>query len=70
MTGDGPPPGSYLMTSDEVGALFRVDAKTVVRWANSGRLRSILTPGGHHRFWSHEVQALIPEGEPGRRATA
>jgi excisionase family DNA binding protein len=48
-----------LMTPGEVAALFRVDPKTVTRWAASGRISSIRTPGGHRRFRESEVQALL-----------
>jgi len=43
-----------LLTPGEVAALFRVDPKTVTRWAASGRISSIRTPGGHRRY--REVQ--------------
>ncbi|MFP7696368.1 BldC family transcriptional regulator [Trueperella sp. LYQ143] len=39
-----------LMTPAEVAALFRVDPKTVARWANNGDLPSVRTLGGHRRF--------------------
>jgi excisionase family DNA binding protein len=42
-----------------VAALFRVDPKTVTRWAASGRITSIRTPGGHRRFRESEVRALL-----------
>lgn len=48
-----------LLTPGEVAAMFRVDPKTVTRWASVGRLGSIRTPGGHRRFRESEVQALI-----------
>lgn len=51
-----------LLTPGEVAALFRVDPKTVTRWAAAGRLGSIRTPGGHRRFRESEVRALL-EGE-------
>lgn len=47
-----------LMTPGEVAALFRVDPKTVTRWAAAGRIGSIRTPGGQRRFWESEVLAL------------
>jgi len=53
-----------LLTPGEVAALFRVDPKTVTRWAASGRISSIRTPGGHRRFRESEVRALL-RGEPG-----
>lgn len=51
-----------FLTSTEVGALFRVDAKTVARWANAGKLPSIRTPGGHRRFLSTDIAALLRGG--------
>lgn len=51
-----------LLTPGEVAALFRVDAKTVTRWAKTGRIGSIKTPGGHHRFRESEVRALLEGG--------
>jgi excisionase family DNA binding protein len=48
-----------LLTPGEVAALFRVDPKTVTRWAASGQLKSIRTPGGHRRFREAEVRELL-----------
>ena len=39
-----------LLTPSEVAALFRVDPKTVTRWAKAGKLTSIRTLGGHRRY--------------------
>ena len=50
-----------LLTPAEVAALFRVDPKTVTRWATAGRIGSIRTPGGHRRFRESEVKALLAE---------
>jgi excisionase family DNA binding protein len=52
-----------LLTPGEVAALFRVDPKTVTRWAASGRISSIRTPGGHRRFRETEVRDLL-DGHP------
>lgn len=48
-----------LMTPGEVANLFRVDPKTVSRWAISGRIPSLRTPGGHRRFRETDVRALL-----------
>ena len=48
-----------LLTPGEVAALFRVDPKTVTRWAAAGRISSIRTPGGHRRFRESEVRTLL-----------
>lgn len=51
-----------LLTPREVAAMFRVDPKTVTRWAAAGRIHRSRTPGGHSRFWESEVRALL--GQP------
>ena len=48
-----------LLTPAEVALLFRVDPKTVTRWAKSGKLTSIRTLGGHRRYKESEVKALL-----------
>jgi len=50
-----------LLTPGEVATLFRVDPKTVTRWATAGRIGSIRTPGGHRRFRESEVKTLLAE---------
>ena len=48
-----------LLTPAEVAALFRVDTKTVKRWAQAGKLTSIRTLGGHRRYRESEVRELL-----------
>jgi excisionase family DNA binding protein len=50
-----------LMTPAEVATLFRVDPKTVTRWADAGKLTAIRTLGGHRRYLHEEVQSLLVE---------
>ncbi len=57
-----------LLTPSEVASLFRVDPKTVTRWAKSGKLTSIRTLGGHRRYLESEVRELLA-GVPQQRAT-
>jgi len=61
------PEAEHLLTPAEVAALFRVDPKTVTRWAKAGKLTSIRTLGGHRRYRSSEVHALLDANTPGRR---
>jgi excisionase family DNA binding protein len=51
--------GRELLTPGEVAAMFRVDAKTVTRWAAAGRVGSVRTPGGHRRYHAAEIRALL-----------
>ena len=53
-----------LLTPSEVASLFRVDPKTVTRWAKAGKLTSIRTLGGHRRYKESEVQALLKSISP------
>ena len=51
-----------LLTTAEVAAMFRVDPKTVTRWAKAGKLSFIRTLSGHRRYLEKEVIALL-QGE-------
>ena len=48
-----------LLTPREVAGLFRVDPKTVTRWAKQGRLTCLRTLGGHRRYSEQEVLGLM-----------
>lgn len=56
--------GDRLLTPGEVAAVFRVDPKTVARWAAGGRIGSIRTPTGHRRYRESEVRALLEGDNP------
>lgn len=47
------------MTSAEVAELFQVDPKTVTRWAQQGKIESIVTPGGRRRFDPDYIRSLL-----------
>ncbi len=55
---DGP---ERLLTPSEVAQLFRVNPKTVTRWARAGKLTAIRTLGGHRRFRASEVERRLRE---------
>lgn len=38
------------LTPAEVASWFGVHPRTVVRWANEGKIRFRKTPGGHRRY--------------------
>lgn len=60
----------HLLTPAEVASLFRVDPKTVTRWAKAGKLTSIRTLGGHRRYRADEVYALLEAQSPSRNPDA
>lgn len=57
-TGNDAPMSPEALTPAEVAALFRVDGKTVARWAKEGRISSFRTPGGHRRYLKSEIHSL------------
>jgi excisionase family DNA binding protein len=50
-----------LLTPAEVAQTFRVDPKTVTRWASRGLLPYVLTLGGHRRYRADMVEKLAQE---------
>ena len=53
------PVNEPLLTPAETAERFRVDPKTVTRWAKAGKLHEVRTPGGHRRYFENEVNALL-----------
>lgn len=68
MTTHAPLFADNLLTPSEVASLFRVDPKTVTRWAKAGKISSIRTLGGHRRYREAEVRQLL-DGVPQQRPT-
>jgi excisionase family DNA binding protein len=54
----------HLLRSHEVALLFDVTGRTVVNWASSNKLASLRTAGGHLRFRSEDVLALLAAHPP------
>jgi excisionase family DNA binding protein len=52
-----------LLTPSEVARMFRVDPKTVTRWAKAGKISSVKTVGGHRRYREAEIRALLNGSE-------
>jgi excisionase family DNA binding protein len=79
---DGPRPGTQsqdasmdkpnphdddaLLTPSEVAAMFRVNPKTVTRWARAGKISAIRTLGGHRRFRASEIRSFLEQVEEGQ----
>ena len=53
-----------LMTATEVAEAFRVSIKAVGKWARSGDLASLQTPGGRRRYRRADVEAFLKSQEP------
>ena len=52
-----------LLTPAEVAVMFRVNPKTVTRWARAGRLPAIRTIGGHRRFRASEIERFVENAQ-------
>jgi excisionase family DNA binding protein len=52
-------PKDELLRTSEVAVLFRVDPKTVTRWAKQGRIKAVRTLGGHRRYHKKDVEAAL-----------
>ena len=57
------PNNDALLTPAEVAALFRVNPKTVTRWARAGKITAIRTLGGHRRFRASEIRRCLEQME-------
>lgn len=51
-----------LLTPHEVAKAFKVSVKTVARWAESGRIPFVRTPGGHRRYLESDIQERLKNG--------
>lgn len=50
-----------IMTPNEVAEIFRVDQKTVARWAIDEKIETTFrTPGGHRRYKAEQFKKWIP----------
>jgi excisionase family DNA binding protein len=56
-----------LLTPSEVAAMFRVNPKTVTRWARAGKISAIRTLGGHRRFRASEIRQFLEQVDEGER---
>lgn len=46
----------------EATRMLGISASTLRRWADEGRIRTFVTPGGHRRFSRAAIEALLPGG--------
>jgi excisionase family DNA binding protein len=50
-----------LLTPSEVADMFRVNPKTVSRWARAGKISAVRTLGGHRRFRASDIRRRLEE---------
>ncbi len=56
--------GSTFFSRGEVARLFGVSVSTVTRWARTGLLPAVRTPGGHYRFRADDMRRAARAGSP------
>lgn len=50
-----------FLSRSEVARLFGVSLSTVTRWARTGLLPTVRTPGGHYRYRADELRRAARE---------
>ncbi len=55
--------GAFL-SRGEVARLFGVSLSTVTRWARTGLVPAVRTPGGHYRFRADDFRGASPAAAP------
>lgn len=58
------------LTPGEVARALHVSPKTIIRWANEGRIPCTMTLGGHRRFRRADVEGVVARVESGLREPA
>ena len=58
--GSGEAATNEYLTTGEVARLFGVSPSAVTRWARTGVIKAIRTPGGHFRFRAADVRGRTP----------
>jgi molybdopterin-binding protein len=60
-----------MFSPREAGRMLGVSYPTIKQWIYKGRLRTMKTPGGHHRVTVAELERFLPHAEanpPSRRS--
>jgi excisionase family DNA binding protein len=57
-----PEPGPEYLSRGEVARLFGVSLSTVTRWARTGRIATVRTPGGHYRYRAENMRQIARSG--------
>jgi molybdopterin-binding protein len=53
-------PSPKLLTPREASAVLHVGYTTLKQWIYAKKLRTVKTPGGHHRIPESEIDRLLP----------
>jgi excisionase family DNA binding protein len=50
-----------LLRPEEAARMFGVRSKTLASWARSGKVRCVLTVGGHRRYRTSDIRSLLEQ---------
>ena len=50
------PKGTVFLSRSDVASLFGVSLSTVTRWARTGLIQALRTPGGHYRYLAEDLR--------------
>jgi excisionase family DNA binding protein len=64
------PRSREFLSRGEVARLFGVSPSTVTRWARSGLVASVRTPGGHYRFRAQDALRAVQMAERGKESAS
>jgi len=53
------PPSNQMLTPREAARLLGVSYPAIKQWILSGKLRTVLTPGGHHRIAQSTLKPFL-----------
>lgn len=60
-----PQPVPRFLSRREVASRFGVSVSTITRWARSGLIAAMRTPGGHYRYHAEDVRRAMRASEAG-----
>ena len=60
------PTGGAFLSRGDVARLFGVSVSTVTRWARTGLIQAVRTPGGHYRYRAEETLRAVSGTREGR----
>ncbi len=56
-----PPAAPEFLSTGDVARLFGVSPSAVTRWARTGVLKAVRTPGGHYRYRASAIRRAAVE---------
>jgi excisionase family DNA binding protein len=59
-------PDREFLSRSEVARLFGVSPSTVTRWARTGLVASVRTPGGHYRYRAQDAHLAFQSAARGK----